>query len=386
MQLFEHKVRDIFNACGIAVPRGGVADDAEQAAALAQTLGGAVEIRPIVVPPPGPSLAVPATEAKREAQRLLGSIIVGQAVQRLLVVERPSARWQAYAYVSLDRWEEKPMLLTSLHEVENIYSSKHLEQAGIPYLHFSLGEGLRQFQTRTLAKALGVAGQAINQVGSILWNLHRAWLDCDAEFVAASPLIQTEDSRFLVSGSLSVDEDAAFRHPQLKAEEERSALLTADERQAEQQGSPWVDLDGDIGMFVAGSGMGMAANDVLRLYGGHPANFSDVGGGPSPERVAGAFELLFTNPRVRGVLAFYFGGISRCDDFARGLIMAVEKHRPRLPIVIKLAGTNEKEGHAMLKQAIASDAGLCSCIRFLGGTDTTIDELAQRIVSFDREA
>lgn len=380
MQLFEHKVRDIFNAYGIPVPKGGLADDADQAWALAQTLGATVEIRPVVVPTVAGE-AVLAKEVQPAVQRLLG-----QTAERVLVAESPPAKWKAYVYVSLDRWEEKPFLLASLKPVENIYSSKYLERAGIQYLHFSLGEGLRQFQTRALAKALGVAGPAINQVGTILWNLHRVWIDYDAEFVAASPLVQTEDGRFLASGSLSVDEDALYRHPELKPEEERAILSTANEREAEKQGSPWVDLDGDIGMFVGGSGMGMAANDVVTLYGGKPANFSDVGGGPSPERVAGAFGLMFTNPRLKGVLAFYFGGISRCDDFAKGLIMSIEKHRPRIPIVIKLAGTAEKEGRAMLEQAMASDARLYSCIKFLGGIETTIDDLARSIVGLTKGA
>lgn len=386
MQLFEHKVRDILNAYGIPVPRGGLAGDADQAWALAQTLGAAVEVRPAVVPSPPSGAAMPPAEVQHAAQRLLGAQAGGQTVERVLVVESPPLKWQAYAYVSLDRWEEKPFLLASVNPVENIYSSKYLEQAGIPYLHFGLGEGLRQFQTRALAKALGVTGPAINQVGTILWNLHRIWVNYDAEFLAASPLVQTEDGRFLVSGSLSVDEDALYRHPELKADEERAILFTANEREAEKQGSPWVDLDGDIGMFVGGSGMGMAANDVLRLHGGRAANFSDVGGGPSPERVAGAFGLMFANPRIKGVLAFYFGGISRCDDFAKGLIMAIEKHRPAVPIVIKLAGTAEKEGRAILQQAMASNVALYSCIKFLGGIEATIDELALKIVGLTREA
>ncbi len=374
MKLSPHKSRALFEEASVPLVKGGVVSNPDEARSLAEKLAAPFLVRPCL-----PNDEVRAAASTSEAEAAARALLTLEG-DRVLIEEQPLSRHRVFAFVSLDRWEEKPFLLVAPEPVSNIYSSRYLQTEGIPYVHFALPEGLHAFQARALAKAAGFGGSQINSAGSILSALHHIWIRCDAEVVAAQ-LVQTFDGRVIVSQpTLEVDEDALFRHTELKAQEEMSHLYSERERTAMREGNPWVDLDGDIGMFVAGSGMGMAANDVVALSGGRPANFTDVGGGPTVERVAGAFSLLFTNPKLRGVLAFYFGGISRCDIFAQGMIKAIETHRPSLPIVVKMAGTKEQEGKEILDRAMKDHPTLYTCIRFVGGTETSVNDLAKRLM------
>ncbi|MDO8491485.1 MAG: hypothetical protein Q7T04_05675, partial [Dehalococcoidia bacterium] len=273
MKLSPHKSRAIFEQSGIPLVKAGVASIPAEAKSLAEKLAPPFLIRPC--------LPTDVVRAAASASEAAARALLSRQGDRLLIEEQPAARRQAHAFVSLDRWEEKPFLLVAPDPISNIYSSRYLQQQSIPYQHFALPEGLHPFQTRALAKAAGFRGGLINIAGNILSTLHRVWMRYDAEVVGAT-VLETVDGLVVVAGAvLEIDEDALFRHPELKAEEELAYLHTERERKAGQEGNPWVDLDGDIGMFVAGSGMGMAANDVVALAGGKPANFTDVGGGPN---------------------------------------------------------------------------------------------------------
>lgn len=381
MHLFENKARSILAQHGIQFPRWVVATNELEVKEFAQEIGKKVELVPLILTDQRDFVSVDnSDEAEALAKKTFDQVLLGRKVSRVLVQEKVESSLKFFAYVCVDRYEEKPMAFLSKSAILNIYSSKHLESSGVPFKHFKILDGLCQFETRELAKSVGFSGAQIPAFGSFLWNLHRAWIKNDLEVIATEPTVVTNEGRPLVTKlNVRIDEDAYFRHPELKLDEEINALKTVREKAVEATGTPFVDLQGDVGMIVAGSGMGMAANDVVALHGQKPNNMSDIGGGPTPERVATLVETVISNPAVKKVLVYYFGGISRCDDFARGLLIALEKYEKPLPMIIKLAGTKMKEGHEIINKALEEKPRLREFIKSVHGTDISIDELAQKI-------
>jgi succinyl-CoA synthetase beta subunit len=364
-------------------PRWFVASSEEEAVNAAVEISKKVEIEPLILTDQRDfKTANNPDEAKQITKSLLGQEIEEQKVKRVIVQEHTESSDEVYAYVSIDRYEEKPMVFLSKYDMENIYSSRFLQSKGVPFKHFTIPQGILQFETRELAKAAGMKKGQIASVGGLLWNLHRIWMKYDIEVIGAVPIVFVEGKPVIKKVSVRIDEDAAFRHKELKLEEEIDELQSDREKTLEGMGTPYIELKGDVGMIVAGSGMGIAANDVITLYGQEPANMSDIGGGPKQERVAALVEEVLKNPMVNKVLVYYFGGISLCDVFAKGLLTALEKCDKPKPIVIKLAGTNQKEGHDIIRSALAENPRMGEFVKSLHGEDYTIDQLAKGVAEF----
>jgi len=361
MNLDEYQAKGLFAAHGIPVPEGQVAKDPAVAREIAQQLQGRVVVKAQVQvggrgKAGGIVLADTPDDALREASRLLGSSLKGAPVRRVLVERAADIARELYVGLIADRTARRMALLVSADggvEIEEV-ARTHPERVRTLYLDPFLG--LRSYHlvqaagTLDLPRELWPSFQAIGQA------LYRTATETEATLAEINPLVITADSAtgggqlLAVDAKMTVDDNALFRHPDLLAMRHTADEMPA-ERQAREAGISYVPLDGQIGCMVNGAGLAMATMDVIKLYGGEPANFLDVGGGARAERVKTALEIILSDPRVKAVLVNIFGGITRCDEVARGIVMALEQLQTKVPLVIRLVGTNEAEGRAILEQA-----------------------------------
>jgi succinyl-CoA synthetase beta subunit len=257
-------------------------------------------------------------------------------------------------------------------------------------LSLDVDEPLYSFDAIRIAKFLKLAGDQLKQFVPIATGLFRMFRSYDAKLVEINPLVVTGDGKLLAADArMSVDDDALFRHQDLEAmgikERHEEGEMTPRERQATEWGIPYLDLSGDIGMFPGGAGFGIMGNDFIQYYGGQPANFMDSGGGPSPERLAKMLVLLDENPNVKAIFGARFGGISRCDDFAKGVLMFLKEHGLSKPMVMRFTGNMWQEGLKIFEQAKADDPELFTRIEY-HGIETPIEEIAKRAVQLAKEA
>jgi succinyl-CoA synthetase beta subunit len=231
---------------------------------------------------------------------------------------------------------------------------------------------------------MGLSGKDAVAVGRILASLYKLFTAYDGKLMEINPLVRTENGDFLAADArISIDEDALFRHPELAEMgiEERweEGELTERERAAKGDGIPYVDLDGDIGMFPGGAGFGIMGNDFVRYFGGEPANFMDSGGGPTPERLAKMLKLLDDNPQVKVIFGARFGGISRCDDFAKGVIIFLKDHGLSKPMAMRMTGNMCQEGMRLFEEARKENPGLFKNIE-IHGIETPIEDVVKKAV------
>ncbi len=357
MRLLEYQAKKIFAKYSIPVPRGRVAKTPHEAFEIALELGTAVAIKAQV--PVGARgraggvlFAETPEEAEKAAGRLLGSEIRGMRVEEVLVEEKVPIKHELYMGFTIDRANRTYVAIASPEggvEIEEVAEKS-------PELIFKHTidplAGFRQYHALGLVKKMGYGGQAALRLAGMFMSLYRLAMDYDAELTEINPLAETEDGRFLaVDARLIIDDNALFRHPELAGLEKPITEVGAREIKAREAGLGYVELDGDIGIIGNGAGLVMATLDMVALYGGRPANFLDVGGGASAERMARALDIVLSNPRVKVVLINILGGITRCDEIARGILAAMERVGVRKPMVIRLVGTNEAEGRAILEEA-----------------------------------
>ena len=361
MNLHEYQAKDIFRSFGIAVPPGNVAASAEEAVAVARTLGGSVWVVKAQVHAGGRGKAggvklVRDLDAVRAAAAaMLGTRLVtkqtgpeGLPVERVYVESGSDIARELYVSMTLNRDRGRLALIASSAggmEIEEV-AARTPEQILSVNIHPACG--LQAYQLRELAFGLKLAGEQIAQFQSLALALYRLYLEKDLSLVEINPLIVTRQGTLLaLDAKIDVDDNALFRQPQL-AQLRDASQEDPMERRASEHDLNYVSLDGDIACMVNGAGLAMATMDLIKLHGGAPANFLDVGGGATSERVTAAFELILCNPRVRAVLVNIFGGIVRCDLIADGVIKAVKKVGVRVPVVARLEGTNAEAARAML--------------------------------------
>jgi succinyl-CoA synthetase beta subunit len=364
MNLHEYQAKQFFHAYGIPVPAGKVAASAEEATAAAQALGGSVWVVKAQVHAGGRGKAggvklardLPAVRAAAAA--MLGKRLVtpqtgadGLPVERVYVESGSDIAREIYLSLTLNRETSRVALIASAAGGMDIEEVAHKMPEMILSVSMHPAAGLQPYQARELAFGLGLSGTQIGEFTALASALYRLYVEKDLSLVEVNPLIVTQAGALVaLDAKINVDANAIFRHPELAALRDPRQEDPM-ERRASEHDLNYVSLDGDIACMVNGAGLAMATMDLIKLHGGQPANFLDVGGGATSERVTAAFELILSNSRVRAVLVNIFGGIVRCDIIADGVIKAVKKVGVKVPVVVRLEGTNADAARAMLAKS-----------------------------------
>jgi succinyl-CoA synthetase beta subunit len=356
VKLHEYQSKQLFARYGIPIPRGEVVTQPEDARRIAIDLGRRVVVKAQVLvggrgKAGGVKLANSPDEAERVAGQILGMDIKGLTVRKVLVDEAADIRQEIYLGVVLDRMQRRAVMMASasggmdIEEIARTQPGKIIRVAVDPFL------GLREYQTRQIGYSMGLSRDLLKDFNTIAQGLYRCFVDVDASLAEVNPLIVNGDGKLqAVDGKILIDDNALYRHSDL------AALRDVDEEapsetEARQRGLSYIKLDGEIGCMVNGAGLAMATMDMTQLFGGSPANFLDIGGGAQADKVAAALRIILADPNVKAVLFNIFGGITRCDEVARGIVAALDEVKPNVPMVARLVGTNEEEGRRILAEA-----------------------------------
>ena len=364
MNIHEYQGKAVLREFGVAVPRGRAAFTAEEAVAVAKELGGPVWVVKAQIhaggrgKAGGVKLVRSADEAKAVALSLLGKPLVtkqtgpeGTVVKRLLVEEGLPLDKEFYAAVVLDRRLETPVIMVSSQGGMEIEEVAARDPKAILREAFDARAGLHAFQGRRLAFAIGVPAALVNKAAAVLQGLARVFLDRDASLVEVNPLVTTKDGRVVcLDGKVTIDDNALFRQTAIAAMRDLGEEDPT-EREARDAGLSYIKLDGNIGCLVNGAGLAMATMDLVQHHGGTPANFLDVGGGATTEQVTQAFRIILADPHVKGILVNIFGGILRCDVLAEGVVAATKAVGLKVPLVVRLEGTNVEKGRDILRSS-----------------------------------
>jgi succinyl-CoA synthetase beta subunit len=356
MKLHEYQSKQLFAQHGIPIPRGRVAMTASEARAIAEELGGRAVIKAQVLvggrgKAGGIRLAGSPEEAEELATQVLGMRIKELPVRKVLVDEAAEIQSEIYLGVANDRAARAPVMIASMEGGIEIEEVARKDPERIVRVWVDPFLGLREYQARNLATSMELPRQLWSEFARIASGLFKTFLDADATLAEINPLVITDAGKLLaLDGKIILDDNALYRHPGL-ADLRDIDEEVAPEREARKYGLSYVKLNGDIGCLVNGAGLAMATMDVIKSFGGEPANFLDVGGGAAAEKVAAALKIILADETVRSILLNIFGGITRCDEVARGILMALEGIQRQVPIVIRLVGTNEEEGRKILAEA-----------------------------------
>lgn len=356
MNLHEYQSKQIFARFGIPIPKGKVALNSTEAKHIAEELGGKVVIKSQVLvggrgKAGGIRLARSPEEAEELATLILGMEIKGLPVRKVLVDEAVSIERELYLGITNDRTRRCPVMMASAEGGVDIEEIARRSPEKIIKVHIDPLIGLRDYQSRDIAVAMDLPREYWKTFSGIAEGLWRVYTAHDATLVEINPLVITADKRMLaLDGKMSIDDNALFRHPDL-AEMRDPDVEAPAEVEARKYGLSYIKLEGEIGCMVNGAGLAMATMDIIKLHGGEPANFLDIGGGAGADKVAAALRIILSDPKVKVVLINIFGGITRCDEVARGILSALSEVKPRVPMVIRLVGTNAEEGRRMLADA-----------------------------------
>ncbi len=356
MKLHEYQSKTIFSKYGIPIPKGRVAATAQEAKQIAEELGGRVVIKAQVLvggrgKAGGVKLAKDPAEAAQLAAQILGMEIKGLPVRKVLVDEASAIDQEIYFSITNDRAAKKPVMIASaaggidIEEVAANTPDKIIKSHIDPLL------GLREYQARDVAVAMDLPREYMKDFVKIAMGLWEVYKATDATLAEINPLVITKDKKMVaLDGKMMIDDSALFRQPDLNEMRDTDEDDPA-EIEARKYGLSFIKLDGNIGCMVNGAGLAMTSMDVIKLFGGEPANFLDIGGGASAEKVTAAMRIILTDPNVKAVLFNIFGGITRCDEVARGILVAMEEVKPKVPMIVRLVGTNAEEGRRLLENA-----------------------------------
>ena len=356
MKVHECDAREIFRRHGLPVPDWRLASTADEAAQAASIFGCPVVIKAQVLAggrgkAGGVKLADSPEEAAAAARHILGLSIGGEPVRRALVASAVDIARELYLGVVIDRAAQSLVLMASAEGGVDIEEVAASNPSAIMRVNVDALAGLPDWEARQLGFALGLTGSQVRQFVGIAQGLVEAFVDVDASLAEVNPLVVDDDGNLqAIDAKLNIDDNALGRHPkieQLRDPHEESEA----ERRARATGLSYIKLDGTIGCMVNGAGLAMATMDVIKHYGGEPANFLDVGGGAGVEKITTAFEIILEDPNVRAVLVNIFAGITRADDVAAGVIAARERLSQEIPLVVRVAGTREAEALELLESA-----------------------------------
>lgn len=356
MKLHEYQSKQIFSRYGIPIPKGRVASTAQEAKQIAEELGGKVVIKSQVLvggrgKAGGIRLAKTPLEAEEVATQILSMEIKGLPVRKVLVDEAANISSEIYLGITNDRAARKPVIMASsaggvdIEEVAQVSPEKIIKVYVDPLL------GLRDYQARDVAAGIDLAREHWKTFIAITNGLWKAYTECDATLAEINPLVITAENQLVaLDGKMLIDDNALFRHPEFSEMRDLDAEAPS-EIEARKYGLSYIKLDGDIGCMVNGAGLAMTTMDITKLFGGNPANFLDIGGGANADKVAAAFRIILSDPNVKAVLLNVFGGITRCDEVAHGIVAAMQEVKPKVPLVVRLVGTNAEEGREILANA-----------------------------------
>jgi succinyl-CoA synthetase beta subunit len=373
MKLHEYQSKQIFSRFGVPIPKGHVAATAAEARQVAEELGGRVVIKSQVLvggrgKAGGIRLAKSPKEAEEVATAILAMELKGLPVRKVLVDEAVPISKEIYLGITNDRAMRKPVIMASAAGGVDIEEIARQSPEKIIKVHIDPLLGLRDYQARDIAVGIDLPREHWRAFLDVARGLWKAYLDCDATLAEINPLVITADNRLLaLDGKMIIDDNALFRHPDLADMRDMDVEAPA-EIEARKYGLSYIKLDGQIGCLVNGAGLAMATMDIIKLFGGEPSNFLDVGGGATADKVAVAFRIILTDPNVRAVLINIFGGITRGDEVARGILAALKEVKTTIPMVVRLVGTNAEEGRRLL-----ADAHMI--------TAETLVEAAQKVVA-----
>lgn len=376
MNLHEYQGKELFARFGIPVLPGQVAGTPEEARDVAASIGGTVVIKAQVQAggrgkAGGVKLAHTPDEAFAKASDILALTIKGLPVRKVLVAQAADIAREYYCAIVMDREKKAPLVMISAEGGVDIEEVAARAPEKIVKFHVPL-EGLRPYQARNLMRPLFPDMAQANQAADILLKLHRAFLEGDCSLAEINPLAVTPEGRVIaLDAKVVLDDNAEFRHKDWDAWRD-PAEETAGARLAREKGLSYVKLDGDIGCIVNGAGLAMATMDLIKHYGGEPANFLDIGGSSNPEKVTAALRIITGDSHVRAILFNIFGGITRCDDVANGIVTSLKQSPLPVPLVIRLTGTNEERAREILR-----DFGL--------GATTSMDEAVRMVIEKAQE-
>lgn len=356
MKLHEYQSKRIFSQYNIPIPNGEVATSAGEAREIAKKLGGRVVIKSQVLvggrgKAGGVKLAKDAAEAEMWADQILGMNIKGLTVEKVLVDEAANIQDEIYLAIVIDRALQRPVIIASAEGGIDIEEVAKTNPGAIKRLPIDPQFGLMDYHARNLAFDLGLKRGVISQFMQILKGLYQTFIATDASLAEINPLAMVGNEKLMaVDGKIVLDDNALFRHPNLTDLRDTQEDTEA-ERQARAAGLSYVKLDGEIGCMVNGAGLAMATMDIVKHYGGEPANFLDIGGGAKADKVTAALRIILSDEKVKCVLFNIFGGITRCDEVARGILVALKEAPRQVPMVARLVGTNYEEGQRILAEA-----------------------------------
>src|SRR5688500_4993361 len=364
MKIHEYQGKEVFRKFGIAVPRGIPVFSVAEAVKAAKQLGGPVWVVKAQIHAGGRGkgggvkLARSIEEVEKLASSILGMNLVthqtgpeGQVVRRLLIAEGADIRKEYYVGLVLDRAAQRVTLMASAEGGVNIEEVAEKAPEKIVKAAIDPVAGLTDRQADEVARGIGIPEASVAQARELFQRLHKVYEETDASLAEVNPMILSGDGKVIaLDAKLNFDSNALFRHPEI------TALRDLDEEdpleiEASKFDLSYISLDGNIGCLVNGAGLAMATMDVIKLFGGEPANFLDVGGGASTEKVTEAFKIMLRNPKVEGILVNIFGGIMRCDTIANGVVAAAMETKLSVPLVVRMKGTNEDLGRKILKDS-----------------------------------
>jgi len=359
MKLFEYEAKSIAQGFALPIPRGLVASTPEEAKKAFEELGEPSIVKSQVLvagrkKAGGIRFVSSSEEAYNAAKELFGMKIHGESVRKLLVEEAVSAKRELYAGVTVNRSAGCYTVLASVEGGIDIEEVASRSPEKIFRLDVDPIQGLREYQARIVGRKLGFSGKQLIDLTEIISKIYRICVTYDCELLESNPLLETEQGNFVVADfRASIDDNSLYRHVEFQERIRRGETeLTPLELKAREKGLSYVELDGNIGVIGNGAGLVMATLDVIHYYGGKPANFCDAGaGGATAERIEAALEMVLSNKRTKALFINILAGITRCDDVARGIIATREKARIKVPIVIRMVGTNEEEGRRILEEA-----------------------------------
>ncbi len=390
MNIHEYQAKELFDQFGVASPKGAVANTAEEAAAVASSLGGGKLVVKAQVHAGGRGkgafkngfqggvhLGDSPEEIQELAASMLGQTLVthqtgeaGRLVSKVMVGEAVAIDREFYLAVLLDRETCRPVIVASTEggmDIEAVAESTP-EKIVREFIHPLAG--LQPYEVRKLIKTLGLAGNEAKQFSKLLKNLYELFIDCDCSMVEINPLVVTKDEQVLaLDAKFGFDDNALYRHPNIVAMRDETEEDSR-EVEASKYDLNYIGLDGNIACLVNGAGLAMATMDIIKHFGGDPANFLDVGGGATKEQVSAAFKIILGDAKVEGILVNIFGGIMQCDIIAEGILAAAAELDLSIPLVVRLEGTNVAEGKALIA---GSDLAVISA--------DNLNDAAQKIVA-----
>ena len=355
MDLYEYQGKELLKGHGLQTLEGSVAETPEEAKQAAGRIGGTVAVKAQVLvggrgKAGGIKVVDSPDEAEEAAEQILGMDIKGHTVRRVYVEGGADIESEMYLSIMVDRGEKKPLILFSTEGGVDIEQVAEENPDAIVRVYVDPLVGLLPYQVREIIFSSGLEGEAAKGVGKVIQDLYKAFRESDASLVEINPLVLTKDGEVLTLDSkVTIDNDSLFRHQDISGGQD-TASADPQEQRAQEVGLQYVKLEGDVGILGNGAGLVMSTLDVVAQAGGKPANFCDVGGGADADTISEALDIVTSNEQVNSVLFNIFGGITRGDEVARGLLSALEDSGVNVPIVVRLDGTNAEEGREILEE------------------------------------